>query len=191
MHCHAAIFLFPETGLSQEILWKEKRQYFHMIVLSGRANSLSRILWLSKTVTNITSFLDIWDQNVLYLRDLGKCHSIRLGITLEISVISRYNWVKQSIIFIHRLNKLLSCLQSKSLCSLVKQCRTNLAQIICFLGSSSKICLIVFLANFEFLFHHLKIHLTISWNQFPVCFSNVRSSSGCWHPLHLSSLTFS
>jgi hypothetical protein len=57
--------------------------------------------------------------------------------TTRPSLITHYNWAKQGIIITHRLNKLLTSLQSQSL-QFIKQCRTNLVQIFCFPRSSTK-----------------------------------------------------
>jgi hypothetical protein len=142
----------------------------------GGTHSLWMILWLSRNVTNITSFYVLklkfcicWRAWWAPFHALSFC----LGIIQKLPVlITCYSWVTQGMIIIHRLNKLLACLQSESLFfSLIKQSRTNPVQISVFqylpLGIYK-----LFSANFYFLFHHPKL-LTISWNQFPNCFSQV------------------
>jgi hypothetical protein len=63
-------------------------------------------------VTNNTLFFDFWNQNLLYLGELGERHSMLclfvLGIILEtLGLIPHYSWVKQGMTIIHKLNKLL------------------------------------------------------------------------------------
>jgi hypothetical protein len=116
-------FLFPEVRSYSKNYLKQMRQnttqYSLFSVWHNGTNSLWMIPWLSKNVTIALIFLLFNSIFCVSWRALGAPFhvlSFYLEIILETpDIITRYNWVKQGKIIIHRLSKFLLSLQSYSL----------------------------------------------------------------------------
>lgn len=129
------------------------RQYFHILFL------IHRLAWMNMfSVNNSTAVQKCEQHFVFWLLKLKLFVSWRvwrppfydlyfcLGIKFETpGLITRYNWVKQETIFIHRLKKKNSweACSLSAFCSSVKECRINPAQIFRSPRFSTKILWIV------------------------------------------------
>jgi hypothetical protein len=154
----------------------QTRQYFHIIFWFPDCQRM----WPASL-----GFL-AFEIEIFCVWKLGKQHSMHCLFVWgsfwknQVSSITHYSWVQHGMI-INRLNKLLTSLQSESLLftgqAVWNKHSTDLPLRFC--------NFFFFFANFEFLFHHLKSHSTISLNQFPNCFDHFKCLNDCY-PLRTS-----